>query len=272
MNRYWTLAIRSPSDSTHLLRSGPSILAPTARSNPPNRCPLDQIWAANGQINGDKPPPSEQGSALPQLQRRHGRATGPRRPGNPVLPTKSHMRYTKHRATWTGGEGTHPKTRHSRARPRWVATVMLRWAIRAPLKPYVINRTHEHEPQGTADTPEHASYGESVGGGPYPRHGVAFPPSEQAFAPRDFCGVSSWCGRREAWGPGFYGASAIRIWLDLYNRARVDRLILLESASIGSWEETLTAGFVTPAGKELTTWARQSATERGEHVIHSGDR
>jgi hypothetical protein len=98
-------------------------------------------------------PQSELGDALPQPRRRHGRATGPRRPGNLELPTKSHMCDTKQRATRTSGGGTHPKTRRSRARPRWVATVMLRWAIRAPLKPYVINRTHEHEPQGTANTP-----------------------------------------------------------------------------------------------------------------------
>jgi hypothetical protein len=52
MNRYPILATRSPSNGAHLLRSGPSILDSTVRSNPSNQCPVNLIWAADGQING----------------------------------------------------------------------------------------------------------------------------------------------------------------------------------------------------------------------------
>jgi hypothetical protein len=52
MNRYPILATRSPSNGAQPLRSGPSITESMARPNPPNRCPIDLIWATNGQING----------------------------------------------------------------------------------------------------------------------------------------------------------------------------------------------------------------------------
>jgi hypothetical protein len=152
MNRYWILATRSPSDGTHLLRSEPSIPEPTARSNPPNRYPLDLIWPADGQINGDKPTFVWAGRRLAPTAvvpwPRHRTTT----PGNPELPAKSHMRYTKQRALRTGGRGTHSKTWRSRARPRWVVMVMLRWAIRELSKPHVINHTHEHKPPSTTNT------------------------------------------------------------------------------------------------------------------------
>jgi hypothetical protein len=93
MNRYPILATRSPSNGAHLLRSGPSIQDSTVRSNPLNRCPVDLIWAADGQINGDR------ASSFSRLQamtmtvctpwRCHGRASQSR-PGDST-PTETRL-------------------------------------------------------------------------------------------------------------------------------------------------------------------------------------